>query len=437
MIVAVVRWEPGIGSPVLGAWFRGNGNQMRIHIIGVGDDGSEGLTRAAREVLGQADKIIGSAAELSRLGLEDRGVAVGPTLDDLLAAVQAHEAQRLAIVTSGDPLFYGVARFLCDQLGKDRFDVMPHVSSMQLAFARVKESWDDAYLASLANQPLEKVIDKARWAEKIGLFTTEEVAPKDVAKMLLEKHIDYFSAYVCENLGSPDERVTHGELQDIFQQEFAPLNVMVLVRKPLIPDRPEEMWGQRLFGNRDEAFLQASPKRDLLTPMEVRVIALAEMDLGPASVVWDVGAGSGAVAIEAARLAIQGKVFAIEMDPNDHELLTANAQRFQIGDHLVPVLGSAPEAWAELPDPDAIFVGGTGRAVGDIVRMALQRLKSDGRLVANVGSLDNVLAVKAVLQSAPGDLAVRMVQVAYGTDQLDRTGLEGRAPTFLLSFVKR
>jgi precorrin-6Y C5,15-methyltransferase (decarboxylating) len=142
------------------------------------------------------------------------------------------------------------------------------------------------------------------------------------------------------------------------------------------------------------------------------------------------------VAIEAARLAHQGKVFAIEMDPEDHALLRENAQRFRVGDVLRPVLGCAPDAWLDLPDPDAIFVGGTGRAVGQIVRMALERLKRGGRLVANVGSLENVLAVRGVLKAATGELTLRMIQISHGTDQLDRIGLEGMNPTFLLSFVK-
>ena len=168
-----------------------------------------------------------------------------------------------------------------------------------------------------------------------------------------------------------------------------------------------ELQGQRLIGNRDEMFLQSVPKRGLLTPMEVRVIALAELDLGPASVVWDVGAGSGAVAIEAARIAREGQVYAIEPDAEDHQLLIANARRFQVGGALIPVLGPAPEAWAGLPDPDAVFVGGTGRAVGRIVQQAVQRLRSGGRLVVNVNRLDNLLAVHQGLSQAAGEWPCR------------------------------
>ena len=411
--------------------------ERRVQIIGIGDDGLEGLTSAARDLLSSAELIMGPAAILSTLDSRSQLLPVPGDLKTLVELINEHQSKQLVVLTTGDPLFYGVARYLCDKLGKDRFEVIPHVSSMQLAFARVKESWDDAYLVNLAAHPLDRVVEKARLAEKVGLFTSDEQTPRQVARALLGKQIDYFTAYVCENLGSPDECVTHGELKDIAEQEFSLLNVMILVRKPLIPDRPAELVGQRLFGNRDEMFLQSVPKRGLLTPMEVRVVALAEMDLGPASIVWDVGAGSGAVAIEAARIAADGEVYAIEMDPDDHQLLTANADRFGVGESLKPVLGQAPEAWGSLPDPDAIFVAGTGRAVGKIVEMALGRLKVGGRLVVNVGSVDNILAVQTAVSSISGELAVRMIQVAQGNDQLDRLRFEAMNPTFLVSFVKQ
>ena len=161
----------------------------------------------------------------------------------------------------------------------------------------------------------ERVIEKIRSAEKVGAFTTDAISPAVLAKGLLNQQIDYFTAYVCENLGSRDERVTQGELADIAAMEFSPLNVVILVRKPNVPDRPQQSAGKRLFGNPDTAFLQSQPKHGLLTPCEVRSIALAELDLGPRSVVWDVGAGSGSVAIECAQIARDGSIFAIEMDP--------------------------------------------------------------------------------------------------------------------------
>src|SRR5262249_56846328 len=127
----------------------------------------------------------------------------------------------------------------------ERCEVTPQVGSVQLAFARVKESWDDAYLTSLAMQPLELVVEKARTAAKVGVFTTDAAPPSVVARALLDRKIDYFTAYVCENLGSPDERVTHEELAEIAKLDFSSLNVLILVRKPNVPDRPPAMLGKR------------------------------------------------------------------------------------------------------------------------------------------------------------------------------------------------
>jgi precorrin-6Y C5,15-methyltransferase (decarboxylating) len=408
----------------------------KIHIIGIGDDGLDGLTTAARKLIAEADLLAGAESTLAKIPVSRaERLVIGGALDDAVERLAKARDRRVVVLASGDPLFYGVARYLCDKLGKDRFTVVPHVSSMQLAFARVKESWEEAFLTNLANHAVEAVLEKIRVASKVGLFTSEACPPQAVAAAMVERRIDYFFAYVCENLGSPDERVTQGELAEIAAAEFAPLNVMILVRKPNVPDRPSEAIGKRLFGNPDEAFLQTKPKRGLLTPAEVRAMALAQMDLGPTSVVWDVGAGSGSVSIEAAQIAAGGSVYAIEMDAEDHALIMSNSERFGVT-NLRPVLGRAPEAWAGLPDPDAIFVGGSGREISHVVELAYGRLRGGGRLVASVGSIEHVAAVHETLHRLSPDVKLWMINVARGTYQLERVRLEAMNPTFLLAVVK-
>ncbi len=407
----------------------------RINIVGIGDDGLDGLTRQARTAVETAEVIIGNRviiegiADDSFPGIE-RVVADGG-LDELLDALQLHADRRVVLLTGGDPLFYGIARFLADKLGKDRFDVIPHVSSMQLAFARVKESWDDAYLSNLATQSLDRVVDNIRTAERVGLFTTESISPAVVASALLDRRIDYFTAYVCENLGTPDEIVTQGDLKTIAGLDFNPLNVMVLLRKLGRADRPSEAGATRLFGNPDDAFLQSRPKRGLLTPCDVRCIALAELDLTPTSIVWDVGAGSGSLAIEAARIAHRGKVYGIEMDAEDYGLMLENAAHFDCPS-LIPTHGRAPDAWADLPDPDAVFVGGTGRIVSDLVARAVSRLNPGGRIVINVSSPESLVEVQRVLEGQAMRVDVRMINIARGQYQLDRMRFEAINPTFLI-----
>ena len=410
--------------------------EEKVHIIGIGEDGLGGLTDAARKLVGGADLLIGEQHSLAMIpGGSAQRLVVNGGLDQVLQRIDTAGSERVVVLAGGDPLFYGVARYLCDRLGKDRFEVVPHVSSMQLAFARVKESWEEAFLTNLASHTVETVLDQIRGAEKVGLFTSEACPPSDVARALLDSGIDYFGAYVCENLGSPDERVTRAELDELVDQQFAPLNVMILVRKPNVPDRPIEAIGRRLFGNPDEAFLQSKPKRGLLTPSEIRSMALAEMDLGPESVVWDIGAGSGSVAIEAAQIASDGTVYAIEMDPDDHQLIIENAKRFGVT-NMIPILGRAPEAWRDLPDPDSVFVGGSGRGISPLVDAAYQRLREGGRLVATMTSIDNVAEIHQLLRTSCPNVKVWMVNFARGNYQLERVRFESLNPTFMIAVVK-
>ncbi len=411
--------------------------EPRIHIIGVGSDGLAGLTARARELLQSADVVFGSEGVLDLLpDLKAERRTLGSDLQEVIATLSGLLGRkRVAIVAGGDPLFYGVARYLCDRMGKDRFEVLPHVSSMQLAFARVKETWEEAYLTNLQTHPLETVLDKIRTADTVGLFTSEDEGPPEVARQLLARGLDYFRAYVCENLGAPDERVTQGELADIQEMEFAPLNVLILKRKPGRPDRQAAPGRFRRFGNPDDVFAQSRPKSGLITQAEVRAIALAQLAIQPGSVVWDIGAGSGSVAIEAARLSEPGTVYAIEQDAADYHLILANADTFGVR-NLKAIHGTAPAVFAGLPAPDAVFVGGTGHEVARLLEAAWKALRPGGQLVVNVATLESLSATHAVLKRVAGAVQVLLVNVARGTEQLETLRFEAVNPTFLLAVGK-
>ncbi|MCA9241164.1 MAG: precorrin-6y C5,15-methyltransferase (decarboxylating) subunit CbiE, partial [Planctomycetales bacterium] len=356
-------------------------------------------------------------------------------LQDLATQLEEVGKRQAVVLIFGDPMFYGLARYVTEKIGKDRLEVVPHVSSMQLAFARVMESWDEAYLTDLSNRPLASVVERIRTAQKVGLFTSPDNNPAVVAKALLDKGIDYFHAYVCENLGARDERVTRGSLAEIADQQFGPLNVMILVRHAGSPDRPRDAVGRRLFGNPDQAFLHSQPKQGLATSAEVRALALAQMDIAPGSIVWDIGAGSGSVSVEAAQLAQDGAAYAIEMDPEDHGLIKQNAQRFGVA-NLIAVLGKAPEALADLPDPDAVFIAGGGREVERISRAAYDRLRPGGRIVVNLLAVTNLPELYESLNSLTHNCRVQMINIAEGADQMGRLSFDSLKPSFLLSAVK-
>ena len=411
--------------------------EPKIHILGVGSDGMRGLTGRARELLQQADVVLGAEPTLALMPeLKAARIAIGSDLAETAQFLEANlGSKKMVVVASGDPLFYGVARWLCDRLGKERFEVLPHVSSMQLAFARIKESWEEAYLTNLATHSLEEVLDRIRTAETVGLFTSEQESPPNIAKQLLARGLDYFKAYVCENLGAPDERVTQGELSDIQEMEFAPLNVMVLKRKPGRPDQQRAAARFRRFGNPDDVFAQSRPKSGLITQAEVRAIALAQLDVQPASVVWDIGAGSGSVSIEAAQLAHLGMVYAIEQDVADYHLIVANAQTFGLR-NLTAIHGLAPAVFDGLPAPDCIFVGGLGKEVARLLEAAHAALRPGGRLAVHVASLDNLSAVYAALKSLAPHVSALLVNLARGNEQLETLRFEALNPTFLLGVAK-
>jgi precorrin-6Y C5,15-methyltransferase (decarboxylating) len=411
--------------------------ESRIHIIGVGVDGLSGLTSRARDLLLRADVVFGPDNTLALLPeLTAERVRLGPDPHEAVAALNAQLSRgRLVLVASGDPLFYGVARYLCDRLGKDRFEVLPHVSSMQLAFARVKESWEDAYLTNLQTHALDSVVDRVRTAEVVGLFPSAAEGPAEIARTLLARGLDYFRVYVCENLGGPDERVTQGELGDIASMEFDPLNVVILVRNPGRPDRPAPPTRWRRFGNPDDAFAQSRPKNGLITQSEVRAIAMSRLSIEAGDVVWDIGAGSGSVAIEAARLSEPGMVFAIEQDAADYHLILANAETMGVR-NLKAVHGTAPGVLTGLPAPDAVFVGAVGREVGRVLEPAWQALRVGGQLVANIGSLEALTATYAELKRLAGSVEVLLVHLSRGVEQLEALRFEAVNPTFVLHVGK-
>lgn len=409
----------------------------RIFVVGIGSDGLAGLTSRARELLLNAQLILGSDAVL-RLVAETPAEKsrIGADLNEVVELLRDQPPnRRVAIVAAGDPLFYGITRYLCERLGNDRFEVIPHVSCMQLAFARVKQSWEEALLGDLSTRKLDDLLNRIRTAETVGLFTSDDYPPSRVARELLANGIDYFRASVCENIAAPNERLTQCELAELAEMTFDPLNVLILQRKSGRPDQPRPINALMRFGNPDEVFAQSRPKTGLITQAEIRALALAQLDLQPGCVVWDVGAGSGSVAIEAAGLVAPGVVYAIEQDPADFQLIVANAEKFGV-QNIKPVHGVAPAVFAGLPRPDAIFIGGDGKEVASMIESAYTALRDHGRLVVHVAVLEMLHAVYTQMKCLNAQLETLLIQYARGVEQLEMLRFESVNPSFLLKVRK-
>ncbi len=411
---------------------------QRIPVVGMGSEGLAGLTPLEREALSQSECILASSASLALLEtLTAEKVPLGTDLAHTQIVLQERidRGQRLAVVVTGDPLFYGLAGWLCDRFGKDRFEILPHVSSMQLAFARIKERWEDAYLGNLQTLPLDRLLDLARTLSTLGLFTTPEVGPAVVAGALLAHGLHGFRAHVCENLGTPRERITQATLPEIAELEFEPLNILILLRDPNFPPQATHLHVGARFGNPDAEYAEDAPARRAVTPVEIRSIALGYLRLKAGITVWDVGAGSGSVAIEVASLIETGQVFAIEEDPLDLQRLASNLRRFN-ATMVKPVFGSAPKAFAGLPAPDAVFIGGIGIDVPRMLEPIWAALKPGGVLVIHVASPEAFVAVHSDLRQRTEEIGVLHLQLAQGVRQLGNTLLDPLPPSYLLRAIK-
>jgi precorrin-6Y C5,15-methyltransferase (decarboxylating) len=248
-----------------------------------------------------------------------------------------------------------------------------------VAFARLGVPWDDAVVVSAHGRPLAKAAAAVATAAKAAVLTSPDSPPEALGKELLALGAAPAEIRICSRLGLPGESVTSTDLEGLANQTWDPLSVVVVLRGDPVAPGPQLTWGRpaAAFAHRG----------GMITKAEVRSVALGRLDLPDAGVLWDVGAGSGSVAIEAALLAPALQVFAIERGADDARRIEANASRLRAA--VTVIEAAAPAALAELPDPDRVFVGGGGAEVLDAV---LARLRPGGAVVATFSALDRAAA---------------------------------------------
>jgi precorrin-6Y C5,15-methyltransferase (decarboxylating) len=302
---------------------------------------------------------------------------------------------------------------LAERFGPDRLDVHPAPSSVSLAFARLGLSWDDAAVISSHGRPLAEAARRAVRHPKAAVLVAPDAPPEALGRELRALGAQHRRVAVCSRLGEPDERVDVLTLEELAAGSFDSMSVVVLLDGDGVADAPTLEWGRP-----EERF---AAREGLVTKAEVRAVALGKLALPHAGIVWDVGAGSGSVAIEIAALSPGLRVVAVERRADDVRRIEANANAH--GATVDVVHGEAPGALDALADPDRVFVGGGGVAVLDAV---LARLRPAGRVVATFAALDRAAAAYERL----GNLAE--VSVARGRPLAGGVRLESENPVFVV-----
>jgi precorrin-6B C5,15-methyltransferase / cobalt-precorrin-6B C5,C15-methyltransferase len=406
-----------------------------IVVVGIGADGPAGLSVEACDHLARCRLLAGGRRHLAFFPDEPgrEKLVVDADLDRVVRALDEQPADRkIVVLASGDPLCFGIGRRLLDAFGKSRLMFLPTVGSIALAFARLKEPWDDATLVSLHGRPMETLFDAiGRGATKIAVLTDATNDPAAIGRRLCSANLgDCFDLHVCECLGGPGERVTTWSPRSIADQRFDPLNVVVLLRRPgtRLPALP-------VIGLPAEAIRHRQIGHGMITKTEVRLIALAQLALAGEDVLWDIGAGSGSVSLEAARLGPQMRVCAVERDAGMFNVLSENVREFRLR-NLTISRTEAPDGLAELPDPDAVFVGGSGGRLEAILDAALTRLHPGGRLVVNCVTMQTLTTTWRVFEARNLRPDVTSVQIARSRPLGGLDGLEADRPIFIVRAVK-
>lgn len=349
----------------------------RIELIGIS---GQSLAAGQWPLLRRCTAIVASRRHRPLLaGLPHPVIDIAPLAPMLDQVEDALNTGDIAVLASGDPLFYGIGRNLIDRFGPERLSVHPALSAVQLACARFRTPWDDLALLSLHGRSAGNLPGRILQHQRAILFTDSRNSPDRVAAELLaalnacedRERIAAIRVRVAENLGLADERLTSGDLAEIASHTFSHLNMMLIEQ----PQRSDAI----RFGLRE---CDITHSRGLITKDEVRAATLHRLSLPATGVFWDIGGGSGSVSLEAARLCPELSIHIIEKKIEQQANIRANIRRY--GAYSIRLVdGEAPEALAGLPGPDRIFVGGSGQRLEAILETAVARLADGGRIVLN------------------------------------------------------
>ena len=400
--------------------------QEKIYLIGAGIQGWEGFGSKALEVIGRAEVLVGHRRHLDifpDFAGEKHELGDLSVMLDLLKKSE----KRTVVLASGDPNFFGVARFLLRNLPKERVEIFPNVTSVQYAFARIKEPWDDAIFVSVHGRGLKGAVDRIIAAEKVAILTDKTNTPALIARELLARGAEGYEAWLCEDLGTPTEKLTKTDVRGLAELPASPLNILILIRawEPTLEQYP-------LIGIDDDQFATA---KKLITKREVRAVTLASLQLQDDLVLWDIGAGSGSVSIEAANLLPNGKIFALEKNPQYLVFLRDNLKKF--GARNVNLIEAfAPEGLDDLPDPDRVFIGGSGGMLEEIIEAVDRRLKPEGVVVLNAVTLDTLTKAVEFLEDHGYTVEVTCVNIAKTRGLTEYKLFEAQNPVYVIAAWK-
>ena len=401
-------------------------DQCPIVVIGMGMSADD-LTAVHLRLIENADLLVGGRRHLALFN--DRVPAtyeVTADLKRLVAMIQGRPAeQRIVVLASGDPLYYGIGAYLVRSLGREHVRIYPNITSVAAAFARMGEPWQEVRVVSLHGRRQEDQLRQAlKTADRIAVFTDPTCTPQWVAEFLRSSNILDFHIGIFEQMGSDDEQVCWHTMDSMAGKTFQTPNMVVLKR---MTESHDDIPALHL-GMPEAAY---EHERGLITKAEIRAVSLARLGLMPRQILWDLGAGSGAVAIEASLLVPGGHIWAVEKNPARVEQIRTNRNRFGIT-NLNVVESVLPGGLSQLPDPDRVFIGGGGKALAETIEIVCRRLPVDGVVVINTVLMDSLHDTVRYLRSNGLETDVVQIQVSRSQLLADSDRMQAMNPVWII-----
>lgn len=369
-----------------------------LTVIGIGADGIAGLSRRSKAALGAAEVLVGGERHLAMVAEDGRErLTWASPLADTLPRLLALRPRRVAVLASGDPLWYGVARLLLRQVPIAEMTVLPHPSVFQEACCRLGWPVEEVRTLTAHGRPVSALRRHFQPGRRLLILTSDGGTPAEIGRCLVADGYAASRTVVLEEFGAVRERVIELPASELCGARFADLNIMA-VELAADPGRDHLPNGS---GLPDAAYEHDGQ----LTKAEVRAVTLAALAPRDGELLWDIGAGAGSVAIEWLRSGPAMRATAVERDPVRAARITANAERLGVPELEVHV-GAAPDVLDDLKDPDAVFVGG-GAGVPGLLERCWSRIGSGGRLVVNTVTLAGEQALLA-FQAGHGGRLLRL-----------------------------
>lgn len=373
-----------------------------LSIVGIGEDGLDGLSSAARTLVQGADLLIGGERHLAMIPAKPDQERIAWAASQLLAqadGIAQYKGRRTCVLASGDPMWFGIGATLGKRILADEMTVVPHPGAFSLAAARLLWPLDAVDCLSLHGRPLDLLGSFLTPGARLLLLTENGAAPAKIAEYLMKRGFGSAQLTVLEHLGGTQENILTGTAKDWPHKQCADLNLLAVELR----DGPGLT---RLAGLEDDLYLHDGN----ITKREIRAVTLARLSPFPGDLLWDVGAGSGSISIEWLRADRRNRAIAIENKDARRSMIAQNALALGVP-QLEIKAGSVPEALNGLPEPDAIFIGG-GITTDGLIERCWQALKPGGRLVANVVTLEGESVLEQARRDHGGDLARFSVQRA-------------------------